>query len=595
MAYQIDRFNGTFLANVEDGSIESNVSDLRFVGKNYAGYGEVQNENFLHLLENFANTTPPPRVLSGQIWYDSGEKKLKFYDGTRFRLAGGAEIGATAPAGLSVGEFWFDTSAKQLYTWSGTEYILIGPEASPELGAAGALPQVVKDTLNNNHTILKLIAGGKTIAVLNQDEEFTLNPSQTPIEDFSLIKKGITLAKTNSSGVTSDGFYYWGTASNADRLGGVAANLFLRSDILQPFQSTVFFNDDGFQVGNGNDLLVRVENNDEVVIENRLNNPITVRISDSGIIDYDVAVFTNTGLRPGDDATFDLGTTLLKWRQVHASNFFGSVNGNVTGNVTGSIRGDLLATADGQKIIDAATKQIGYSSANILGVLTGSVIGNVDGTATNASRLTNFVPSITIPSFADKTSVPVRDNLGFIYATQFVGTTDKADRIRINDAAVDTDPNYRTAKVQPIGNSIAARNGDGDLLANLFQGTATTARYADLAEKYLADKDYEVGTVVAVGGEKEVTACQFSSRAIGVVSANPAYMMNSELEGGTYIALKGRVPVKVIGSIRKGDRLVASDNGCAIHASFHQHSDVFAIALESSEDTGVKLVEAVIL
>jgi hypothetical protein len=98
-----------------------------------------------------------------------------------------------------------------------------------------------------------------------------------------------------------------------------------------------------------------------------------------------------------------------------------------------------------------------------------------------------------------------------------------------------------------------------------------------------------------VGGDAEVTASQFGDRAIGVVSANPAYMMNSELEGGTYIALKGRVPVKVIGSVKKKDRLVATDNGYAIKATHHQHADVFAVALESSDDTGVKLIEAVIL
>ena len=595
MAYQIDRFNGTFLVNVEDGSIESNVSDLRFVGKNYAGYGEVQNENFLHMLENFSNTTPPPKVISGQIWFDSAEKKLKYYDGIRFRLAGGAETGSTAPSGLAIGEFWFDTSAKQLYTWTGTDFILIGPEASPTLGAAGAVPQVVKDTLNNNHTILKLLAGGKVIAVLNQDDEFTLNPSQTPIEDFSLIKKGITLAKTNSSGITSDNFYFWGTSSNTERLGGVAANLFLRSDTLQPFQSTVFFSDDGFQVGNGNDLLIRVENNDEVVIENRLNNPITIRISDGGTTDYDVGVFTNTGLRPGDNLAFDLGTALVKWRQIHAGSIFGNVTGNVTGNITGNARGDLLAAPDGQKLIDGNTKQIGYNDANLVGVLTGSLVGNVDGTASNASKLNDFAPSITVPSITNKTSVPVRDNLGNMYAVQFVGTTDKSDRMRIDDTAVDTDPNYRSAKVQPIGNTLVARNGDGDILANLFQGTATTARYADLAEKYLADAEYEVGTVVSVGGEKEVTAAKLGERALGVISSNLAYMMNSDLEGGTYVALKGRVPVKVVGAVRKGDRLISTDTGHAIRSTHHTHSDAFAIALESDAGVEVRLIEAVIL
>ena len=596
MAYQLDRFNGTFLVNVEDGSIETNVTDLRFVGKNYAGYGEVQNENFLHLLENFANTTEPPKKITGQIWFDSGEKKLKYYDGSRFRLAGGAEIGTTAPSGLAIGEFWFDTSAKQLYTWTGTEYLLIGPEASPELGTAGAVPQVVKDTLNNNHTILKLLAGGKTVAILNQDDEFTLNATQTPIEDFTLIKKGITLASTNSAGVTADNFYFWGTSSNAAKLGGVDASLFLRRDTLPPFESTVFFNDDGFQVGNGNDFRIRVENNDEVVIENRLGNPITVRINDNNVA-KDIGVFTTETFQPGDHLTFDLGTNLLRWRQVYAGTVTAGTVAATTfnGALVGTARGDLLAAEDGQKLIDATTKQIGYTAANIVGVLTGSVIGNVDGNAANASKLNDISPAIAVPSSVDKTSIPVRDSSGNLYATQFVGTADKADRLKINDAAVDTDPDYRSAKVNPIANSIVARNGAGSILAYLFEGTATSARYADLAEKYLADKEYEVGTVVSVGGEKEVTAAKLGERALGVVSGNPAFMMNKDLEGGTYIALKGRVPVLVVGAIKKGERLISTDIGHAIRSTHHTHVDAFAISLATDDRTELRLVEAVIL
>ena len=143
-------------------------------------------------------------------------------------------------------------------------------------------------------------------------------------------------------------------------------------------------------------------------------------------------------------------------------------------------------------------------------------------------------------------------------------------------------------------NTIAARDNSGDIYATVFRGLATSANYADLAEKYLADKEYEVGTVVSVGGEAEVTASSYGERAIGVVSAQPAYMMNSELEGGTYIALKGRVPVKVTGTVRKGQRLVAHNKGTAVAAVPHAN-DVFGIALESSDDTGTKLIEAVIL
>ena len=174
-----------------------------------------------------------------------------------------------------------------------------------------------------------------------------------------------------------------------------------------------------------------------------------------------------------------------------------------------------------------------------------------------------------------------------MYANTFSGLATQA-------ATLDVAGSFRTASAAATSNSIAARDGSGNLYATLFQGEASTARWADLAEKYLTDQVYEVGTVVAVGGEAEVTASKYGDRAIGVVSSQPAFMMNSELEGGTYIALKGRVPVKVTGAITKGQRLVAANDGTAVAGVPHAN-DVFGIALESSDDTGVKLIEAVIL
>ena len=98
---------------------------------------------------------------------------------------------------------------------------------------------------------------------------------------------------------------------------------------------------------------------------------------------------------------------------------------------------------------------------------------------------------------------------------------------------------------------------------------------------------------MVIGGAAEVTACTYGELAIGVISENPAYMMNSELEGGVYVALKGRVPVKVKGTVRKGDRLVAGDWGCAQVAQ--DRLDVFAVAMESSDTEDVKLIESVVL
>lgn len=147
--------------------------------------------------------------------------------------------------------------------------------------------------------------------------------------------------------------------------------------------------------------------------------------------------------------------------------------------------------------------------------------------------------------------------------------------------------------VNPDPLKVVARNSDGDIWYRVGNGTSTSAQFADLAEKYLADKEYEVGTVISVGGEKEVTACAWGDRAIGVVSGNPGYMMNSGLDGGTYIALKGRVPVKVTGVIRKKQGLIASNDGRAMAGVYHSN-EVFAIALEDSDGTK-DTIEAIIL
>jgi hypothetical protein len=102
------------------------------------------------------------------------------------------------------------------------------------------------------------------------------------------------------------------------------------------------------------------------------------------------------------------------------------------------------------------------------------------------------------------------------------------------------------------------RDGSGNFAAGTITATATQAQYADLAEKYESDAEYEPGTVVVFGGDKEITACssQGSHAVVGVISPDPAYMMNSEAEG-QYVALTGRVPCKVTGPVAKGDLLVS--------------------------------------
>ena len=232
--------------------------------------------------------------------------------------------------------------------------------------------------------------------------------------------------------------------------------------------------------------------------------------------------------------------------------------------------------------IYVGTDAVVTGNATVGNIATGGKVTGVTGNITTFSSL--------YPSFG--TAIPLANvsyNLGSTsnYWNNAYINSINAVGITVNSGHILPGANI----VSNIGSSTSQFS---NVHATTFRGTSVTAQYADLAEKYLPDADYAVGTVVCVGGDAEITASTFGKRAIGAISGNPAYKMNSDLDGGVYVALKGRVPVQVIGTVKKGDNLIAADNGCASAAVYHS-SEVFAVALGSSNDTGVKLIEAIIL
>ena len=151
------------------------------------------------------------------------------------------------------------------------------------------------------------------------------------------------------------------------------------------------------------------------------------------------------------------------------------------------------------------------------------------------------------------------------------------------------------ATTAATASKVVARDASGDVFANLFQGTATSARYADLAEKYSGPADLEPGDVVVFGGDLEVEACEHevSHKVAGVVSTEPAYMMNSDADGH-YIALVGRVPCKVTGPVAKGDLLVTSSvKGHAMAVGGGTPGCILGKAIGSSEG-GEAVIEVLV-
>ena len=491
MAYTINKYSGATLVVVQDGTVDI-TTDLTFVGKNYAGYGEIQNENFLFLLENFSGTSQPPKPVSGQIWHDSTNGKIKFYDGSKFKTTGGAEVSTTQPVGLTAGDFWWDSGNSQLYTYNGTSFVLVGPQ-----GAGSGLTQMqsktVRDITSLNHSVIAATIEDEIVYIISQSE-FTIDSTDplNAITGFDVIKKGLTLVNTTDAtlGVTTPvGHYFWGTTSNALKLNGFDSNSFVKSTpgVATTFSEIVRFPDAGITVGDQNDLHIYIENGNQGVIANEVgtNNVIRFKTSNANSVQTNSVIVQSTGINPGSTSTYTLGSSIAKWSNVWADNF----NGNAT----------------------------------------------------------------------------------------------SASAIKFNSA------DY-TGDTSAIANTTALRDSQGDLHANFFRGTATQAQYADLAENYETNEHLPVGTVVAVGGEKEVRPAKVSDLAIGVISEEPAYLMNS-MSPGQAVGLKGRLPVRVKGPVSKGQAVYAWQDGVA---STIASNGLVGVALESSTSDTEQLIECVL-
>jgi len=167
MSYIINKTNGTVLTEVVDGTIDQLTTDLTLVGKNSTSYGELFNENFIRLLENFADTVQPTRPVEGQLWYDASEARLKVYDGTGFKVTGGTILSPSVPSGISGGDIWIDTATQRLYFNDGTANLLAGPIYTAQQGMSGWNVVDIVDTNQINHTTLFLYCGQVLLGIFS--------------------------------------------------------------------------------------------------------------------------------------------------------------------------------------------------------------------------------------------------------------------------------------------------------------------------------------------------------------------------------------------------------------------------------------------
>lgn len=492
MAYTVNKTNGGVLATVSDGTIDSST-DIKFIGKNYSGYGELLNENFVKLLENFSNTSAPSAPLAGQLWWDSSNSLLKVYTGSAFKTVSSSTSDSSDPASGVVGDLFWHTTNNQLKVYNGSGWTTIGPLTTSGAGQSGPEVVSITDTSAGSHIVVKMWVNDTTVAILSKDATFTPNSS---ISGFATIKQGYTVNSTLAAAKFN------GTAETADALnvGGAAiqAARFLRDNAAGVMDETLKVqNDTGFYVGADDDYRVSVSGSNVTLANNTSDGDIIVTVNDNGLV-----------------------TTAL--------------------TVDGATSRVVLA-GDPAVALGAATKQYVDNQLSA----SGSTLLR-DGSASLQGDL-----------------VPDNNN------TRDLGSTSK----KFNQ-----------------------------VFATTFEGQSTSAQYADLAERFAIDSPVAPGTIVALGGAKEITRVneELCDKVFGVVSTAPAYLMNSKAGDNAShpaVAVSGRVPVKVTGTIKKGDRLVSAGNGMARAASKGEatYFNCIGRALQDKNSHEVGQIEAFVI
>ena len=273
MSYKLNKTDGSLLVDLVDGQLDTSSSDLTLIGRNYSGFGEVLNENFIQLLENFANTSAPINPIRGQLWYDTSENRLKVYNGSAFTSSGGTTVASQQPNMVS-GDLWIDSTKSQMYFFDGIRLQLVGPDYSTAQGTSGFQVDSIIDTQNITQTVVKMYVGGNLVGV-HSNAQFTpiaterINELVTNANPLGTLQKGF-----NTVGVD---YKYVGTSTIAQSLidgNGVVrtADQYLVSNTDDTTVGALTIqNNAGLTIGLNNNTKLQFTNN-AFTIANQLSN-----------------------------------------------------------------------------------------------------------------------------------------------------------------------------------------------------------------------------------------------------------------------------------------------------------------------------------
>jgi len=276
MAYKLNKTDGSLLVDLIDGTIDTASTTLTLVGRNYTGYGEAFNENFIKLLENFSNSNSPSNPIAGQLWWDTAEARLKVFEGTVFKAVGGPFVQKEEP-NMVAGDLWIDNVNNQLHFYDGVQKTLAGPIYTENQGESGFSVSSVRDIQDRERTVVNLMIGGTKVAVIS-------NLQFTPAAGFEIagitgdIKKGINVIdKTN--------FIFEGTADKAKSLlnsngATVVADDFLTASTNSTMQGSLnIVNSAGITIGPNANEVMSVIGNAFVFANQQLDENVVFRVT----------------------------------------------------------------------------------------------------------------------------------------------------------------------------------------------------------------------------------------------------------------------------------------------------------------------------
>lgn len=569
MPYIVNKYNGSELVVLQDGTLDTSTS-IGLLGKNYVGYGEVQNENFVHIMENFAGLNPPARPLTGQSWYDGSNKKFKVYDGTNWVTVGAAEYSETAPDGPALGALWLKSVTQQLYVYTDDGWSLIGPEGDENFAETRIKAIILRDLGLVNHIVLAAYVNGVVQSII-ASETFSIYPADL-ITGFDDLVPGINVS--NASEFAGD---LKGNADTATRLetgrliNGVVfdgtANINITANTTGTLSKGLYISGNNFNGSTNTTWSVDAATDN--VIGTVVARDSTGSFS-AGTITADEFIGTLTG-----NVNVDYGQSTFN--KIICNNIEGfTFNGtaakalelepgrNINGvffNGSSDITVPAAASTLTGTVLAANVLTSSLTTVGTLNSLSVTDLGITIGGAGQIKLLMeSSLPTLKITS-GDGLKVTINDPSqgGGQADFEFISSQ------RALSLGGDNDPAFIGDLSSTCNLGLPAKPF-GKIYADVLYGTATTAQYADLAENYQADDYYQPGTVLEFGGKNEVTLAQDGTRKVaGVVTSNPAYLMNSKLQGEhvVAIALQGRVPCKVRGTIKKGDMLQAASGGYA--------------------------------